>query len=389
MKYSIIIPVHNGLKYLPTCIETIINQDYDNYELIISDDNSTDGTKEFLNSLKSNPNIKIVFTKKRLTVVEHFEWAYKHSCGEWVMFLGSDDGLQRYFFKLSDQLTKLAEENKLKVIMSKRAYYFWEGCESLYGNLALKYVARKEFKILNSKFEALKALLGVQSYFELPEMYATSLFKRIIIDKAISLQGGRIFSTVPPDANLAAIAISLEKKYIKSFIPLGWIGTSSSRTMPSTKIPENGIIDNGIEYEKTCGHFNLGSSALYFLNSLLRTNILRDSKINNILKNKFFKILIFTSVFGEVSFSKNHKKVKHGHFKNLISINNLNYKTIKFFALLIIPFIFTSKALIFIIEMFKNKIYKSFSIKRERKDQVLMNFESIKIHENLVIKNII
>ena len=124
MKYSIIIPVHNGLKYLPTCIETIINQDYDNYELIISDDNSTDGTKEFLNSLKSNPNIKIVFTKKRLTVVEHFEWAYKHSCGEWVMFLGSDDGLQRYFFKLSDQLTKLAEENKLKIICPFRHNYF-------------------------------------------------------------------------------------------------------------------------------------------------------------------------------------------------------------------------------------------------------------------------
>ena len=58
MKYSIIIPVHNGLKYLPTCIETIINQDYDNYELIISDDNSTDGTKEFLNSLKSTKKVK-------------------------------------------------------------------------------------------------------------------------------------------------------------------------------------------------------------------------------------------------------------------------------------------------------------------------------------------
>ena len=382
MKYSIIIPVHNGLKYLPTCIETIINQDYDNYELIISDDNSTDGTKEFLNSLKPNPNIKIVFTKKRLTVVEHFEWAYKHSCGEWVMFLGSDDGLQRYFFKLSDQLTKLAEENKLKVIMSKRAYYFWEGCESLYGNLALKYVARKEFKILNSKFEALKALLGVQSYFELPEMYTTSLFKRIIIDKAISLQGGRIFSTVPPDANLAAIAISLEKKYIKSFIPLGWVGTSSARTMPSTKIPENGIIHNGIEYEKTCGHFNLGSTALYFFNALLRTKILRDAKTNNILKNKFLKILIFTSVFGEISFSKNHKKVKLDYFKNLLLNNSIHFATIKLFSITIIPLVFILKVLIFLRELFKNTMNRSFSIKikRKRKDEILMDLELIKIH---------
>ena len=58
-KYSIIIPTYNGVQYLPTCIETIISQDYKDYELIISDDHSTDGTKEFLEML-SHPNITVV-----------------------------------------------------------------------------------------------------------------------------------------------------------------------------------------------------------------------------------------------------------------------------------------------------------------------------------------
>jgi glycosyltransferase involved in cell wall biosynthesis len=38
MKYKIIIPTHNTPKYLPACINTVINQDYNDYELIISDE---------------------------------------------------------------------------------------------------------------------------------------------------------------------------------------------------------------------------------------------------------------------------------------------------------------------------------------------------------------
>ena len=50
-KYSIILPARNGFNYLPTCINTIIDQNYNDYELIISDDHSNDGTKQYLNNL--------------------------------------------------------------------------------------------------------------------------------------------------------------------------------------------------------------------------------------------------------------------------------------------------------------------------------------------------
>jgi glycosyltransferase involved in cell wall biosynthesis len=50
-KYSIIIPARNGGKYLPTCINTILEQSYGDYELIISDDHSSDDSKQYLASL--------------------------------------------------------------------------------------------------------------------------------------------------------------------------------------------------------------------------------------------------------------------------------------------------------------------------------------------------
>mgnify|MGYP000642041826 CR=1 FL=1 len=224
-KYSIIIPTYNGVKYLPTCIETIISQEYSDYELIISDDHSTDGTREFLDTLV-HKNISIIYPSEPLSMTEHWEWALEHAKGEWQIFVGQDDGLQAYFFKLADRLTAEAKGKTLRSIMSSRAYFFWKGCEYVYGDIAVGYLAINKTKVHNFKYETLKALLGLQDYFELPQMYTTALFHRDLLDEARVKQDGKVFSCHPQDANLAAIACSLEAEYLKSYIPLGWVGTS-------------------------------------------------------------------------------------------------------------------------------------------------------------------
>ena len=142
-KYSIVIPVNNVINYLPSTIESIISQNYTDYELIISDDNSTDGTAEYIDSL-NHPNIKILHTISRLTMAEHFDWALTHATGEWCMFVGGDDGLQPYFFKLADRLTSIANRKSIRTIASKRAYFFWNGCQPVYGDVAVSYSAKKK-----------------------------------------------------------------------------------------------------------------------------------------------------------------------------------------------------------------------------------------------------
>lgn len=122
-KYSIIIPVNNVIAYLHATIGTIISQNYKDYELIISDDSSTDGTAEYIDSL-AHPNIRILHTQNRLTVAGHFDWALSHAIGEWCMFVGGDDGLQPYFFQLADRLTEIATDKNIRAIASRRAYFF-------------------------------------------------------------------------------------------------------------------------------------------------------------------------------------------------------------------------------------------------------------------------
>ena len=52
IKYSIIIPVRNGANYLASSAASVLDQRYADYELIISDNHSEDGTAEILQSLK-------------------------------------------------------------------------------------------------------------------------------------------------------------------------------------------------------------------------------------------------------------------------------------------------------------------------------------------------
>ena len=60
---SIITPVWNGLPYLKECIDSVLKQDFDNWEMLVSDDGSTDGSREYLDTL-NDPRI-FVFKQER------------------------------------------------------------------------------------------------------------------------------------------------------------------------------------------------------------------------------------------------------------------------------------------------------------------------------------
>ena len=342
-KYSIIIPSRNGGEYLPYCVKTIINQEYDNYELILSDDHSTDGTRAYLSALV-HPNVTIINPPEGLSMTEHWEWALSHARGEWLIFVGQDDGLQPYFFRLADRLTEIARKANLRTIMSERAYFFWQGCEFVYGDIAVGYQARNAARIHNCRYEAMKALLGLQQYFDLPEMYTTSLFHRDIVSEAKRKQRGRLFLTHPQDANLAAIACSLEKRYLMSSLPLGWAGQSpKSAGIAVTSIkPELDVSEKSdgrdalkkeyvekinkseLKYHFLAGDFLFANLSIYFWQSFLQTQNLRRPLANRILTSKFFKTMLFCRVLNEIN-SADNAELRLPMFKEILRRNQCSF----------------------------------------------------------------
>ena len=90
-KYSIILPTYNRANsYLKNAIESVINQTYKNWELLVIDNHSTDNTKELINSYEKN-NIKFLINYTRGNIAKSRNLGIKKSTGDYIAFIDSDD----------------------------------------------------------------------------------------------------------------------------------------------------------------------------------------------------------------------------------------------------------------------------------------------------------
>lgn len=120
MHLSIIIPSLNNLTHLQICVNSIISQDFNDYEVLIIDGNSTDGTIKYLKSL--NEPIQW-FSNKDNGVYDAINKGLKIARGKWVYIIGCDDYIHHNFtfskvFKqdISDDISLLLGKIKYKYI---------------------------------------------------------------------------------------------------------------------------------------------------------------------------------------------------------------------------------------------------------------------------------
>lgn len=119
---SIVVPVYNVEKYVSRCIESIFNQTYGNYDLVLIDDGSTDRSGELCDLYKN----KLTSSGVRCEVIHQkngglsaarnigIEWAFCHSDSEWITFIDSDDWVHPEYLCA---LEKAAEQTKADVVI--------------------------------------------------------------------------------------------------------------------------------------------------------------------------------------------------------------------------------------------------------------------------------
>ncbi|MFQ3190484.1 MAG: glycosyltransferase involved in cell wall biosynthesis [Paraglaciecola sp.] len=105
-KFSVLLPTHNRLELLSRAITTVQQQDYADWEVIVSDNYSKEPIEAYINSL-NDERIKYVRTDAFIPVTENWHNALKHSRGDYVIMLGDDDGLLKGYFSHLSQLIEL------------------------------------------------------------------------------------------------------------------------------------------------------------------------------------------------------------------------------------------------------------------------------------------
>ena len=109
---DIVLPNYNSAPYVSETINSVINQTFKNWKLIVVDGNSNIETRKVLEKYSNHPNINIIWLKKNKKAGFCRNLAIRNSKSEYIAFIDSDDIWEKE--KLSKQLD----------FMIKNKYYF-------------------------------------------------------------------------------------------------------------------------------------------------------------------------------------------------------------------------------------------------------------------------
>ncbi|MFC2020406.1 glycosyltransferase [Chloroflexota bacterium] len=90
-KISVIIPVYNYGKYLKEAVESVLSQQYTDYEIIIVNDGSTDNTTEVVKEFENHPRIKLITHQENLGLAPSCHEAIEASASDYIVRLDADD----------------------------------------------------------------------------------------------------------------------------------------------------------------------------------------------------------------------------------------------------------------------------------------------------------
>ncbi len=170
-RFSIVIPVFNKEKYIKETILSVLNQTYDNYEIIIINDASTDNSLKIIEEVISDKAV-IINNKNNLGLSASRNIGFEASSDKYVTFLDGDDVWEKNFLK---------EINELIINFPK---------ESIFGTY---YKENYNGKILYPKININEKLLGTK--FVVKNFFEANL-RRLIITQSCLVFKKNIFDTV-------------------------------------------------------------------------------------------------------------------------------------------------------------------------------------------------
>lgn len=286
MKFSVIVPVYNTQEYLKRCIESVLNQTYKNYEIILINDGSTDNSLEILKKYESNKKVKVISQKNHgLSYTRNV--GISHATGNYIILLDSDDFLEKdLLYALNLNITN---EDMVKFDYN---YYF--------NNYEKKPIQSIKFKNKNGQ-DALIKLISEKKVFEMACIYA---YKKDYI-KNFKFEEGRYHE------DLGLIPLMIFKA--KTISSIDYIGYNYDQTNQNSITAKNSPQK---EYKKAL-------DVMYFFNKVKETYTDKYllSFYANAVINKFKKL--------DKTYKKEYKNLIKKYFVYKYLLNNTFIRNIK------------------------------------------------------------
>lgn len=222
--FSICVPTRNRAETLQYCLKSLLHQNYDSYEIVVSDNSDPDESRETLAVIKELNSKKIRYFRPEsvLSMTENFEFTLEKATGEYILFMGDDDGL---VVNSLGYVVEIHREYQPEIIKCPGVIYYWPG--STQGETtSLRYPHARPHLWLNGK-ESLNQVFSFDiNYYILPMVYY-SFVKRELIDRVKKVSGSFFSNSISPDIYSGIILSHYVDKYMISSRPFTIAGLSS------------------------------------------------------------------------------------------------------------------------------------------------------------------
>lgn len=225
-KFTVIIPTRERCDTLSAALKTCVTQDYDNLEIIVSDNFSQDDTFQVVHSYRDK-RIRYINTGRRVGMSTNWEFALSHVAEGYVTFIGDDDGL------LPGAVPKIAEiigtSGMPDVFAWGRAVYCWPSYPlSSRQNTLFFHTDQRLLKLQAAEWLTRLSLYQCP-WASLPSVY-NSFINLQIINGVKQRGNGRFFNSAIPDVYSAIAIACIIDIYYFSMRPYAVAGLSRHST---------------------------------------------------------------------------------------------------------------------------------------------------------------
>ncbi len=243
-------------------------QQYSDYEVIVSDNCSTDDTRDVVEEYV-RPGLSYVKTPRPMTMSDHWEWALDHAKGEFVTFLCDDDAVSPLL------LTRVAEVIRWKnpsVVALKAGLYVYDTWHDngKRNSLVAQPFSGEALKC-NGKL-VLSEMFARLQYWDTPR--ANNAFFRKEVIHSIRKRAGRFCLPPAPDFSAACMVLATNDTYILLDQPLLLFGVSEEST-GSCQYYRRGNASQQFLEECGAGMFRLSPIRTYCVTNLIAESFMR------------------------------------------------------------------------------------------------------------------
>jgi len=221
-RFSVVIPTRERAETLRVTLATCLEQDFDDYEIVVCDNCSTPATRAVVDDLAS-PRIRYVRSDEPLSMTDNWNCAYANTRGEFVMFLGDDDGLMPYALR---ELDALVRRHQVLAVRWNWAIYTWPDIAVTDMANYLKVCLVRHERLVDSHASIIDVLAAKATVEVLPNLYH-SLVSRTILER-IRKATGSVFAGFYPDTFTSFAVAYLLDRHLSVSVPMTVIGVSGT-----------------------------------------------------------------------------------------------------------------------------------------------------------------